>query len=78
MAIAYSLKTAVDKIKRDLYNNFSNEIATEVLCKLQAVIDHLDYTTHKKSMALYVSPLVEKVYYLDIEVNEKILVNTSF
>ncbi|MGN6214412.1 baeRF3 domain-containing protein [Parafilimonas sp.] len=77
-AIAYSLKTAVDKIKRDLYNNFSNEIATEILCKLQAVIDHLDYTTHKKSLALYVSPLVEKVYYLDIEVNEKILVNTSF
>lgn len=77
-AIAHALKIAVDKIQRELRRNFSDEVADNVLYKLHHTIEHLDYNTHKKSLALYVSPAVEKVYYLDIEVHEKILINTSF
>jgi hypothetical protein len=76
-AVAFSLKRAVDTIRRDLYENFSKDVADEVLQKLQNVIDHLDYSTHKKSIALYVSATIEKVYYLDIEVREKIMTDTS-
>jgi hypothetical protein len=76
--IDHSLKLAVDTIKRDLYKNFSKDIADEVLQKLQNVMEHLDYSTHKKSIALYVSATIEKVYYLDIEVREKIMTDTSF
>jgi hypothetical protein len=77
-AIDHSLKVVVDRINRELYNSFSKDVADEVLQTLQNVIDHLDYSTHKKSIALYVSGTREKVYYLDIEVREKITTDTSF
>jgi hypothetical protein len=77
-AIDHSLKVVVDTVKRDLYKNFSKDIADEVLQTVQNVIDHLDYSTHKKSIALYVSGTREKVYYLDIEVHEKIMTDASF
>lgn len=49
-----------------------------VMQKLEALIRQLNYNTHKKSVALFVSPLLEKVYYLDILVEEKVIVDNSF
>jgi hypothetical protein len=77
-AIMHSLKLAADKIKRDLFKDFASDVSDEVLQKLRKMIEHLDYTTHKKSVALFVSPEIEKVYYLDIEVCEKTITDTSF
>ncbi|MFT4156214.1 hypothetical protein [Parafilimonas sp.] len=77
-AIEQSLKITVDKIKQELHKNFSKETADKMLGKLQQVTGQLDFNTHKKSVAIYVSPLMEKLYYLDIEVREKILTDTSF
>jgi hypothetical protein len=76
--IMHSLKIAADKIKRDLFKNFARDVSDEVLHKLKIMIERLDYTTHKKSVVLFVSPEIEKVYYLDIEVCEKVITDTSF
>jgi hypothetical protein len=76
--IEHSLKLAINRVSSELSKHYDNEIAGEVFKKLMNAIAQLDYTTHKKSVAIYVSPVAEKIYYLDIPVVEKVVVDTSF
>jgi hypothetical protein len=76
--LAASLKKAYWQVKKELYKNYPRKKSDELLDKLQQAFNHLDYTTHRKSIAVYLSSTVEQQYYLDIEVREKILVDTSF
>src|SRR5438045_9143598 len=48
--IAHSLKKITDKIKYELYESRAGNIADEMLDKFKNVMEHLDYTTHKKSI----------------------------
>jgi hypothetical protein len=74
----HSLKTVSDKVEKELLENYPNEIVMLVMQKLRAIINNLNFNTHKKSLAIYVSPVFEKVLYLDIAVEEKIIVDKSF
>ena len=76
--IVHSFKIAAARVSRELNENFRKEVADKVLVKLKNIIEHLDYNTHKKSVAIYVSPVVEKIYYLNIPVGEKVMIDTSF
>jgi hypothetical protein len=76
--IEYKLKYTYARIERELMDNYSRDIATMVIHKLQKLIQNLNFNTHKKSIALFVSPLVEKVFYLDVPVEEKIVIDESF
>jgi hypothetical protein len=76
--ITHSLKIATDKVEHDLEENYPPEITKLVMYKLRTIIKDLNYNTHKKSIAIYVSPVFEKVLYLDISVDEKIIVDESF
>lgn len=77
-ALAYSLKTVTDRVEQDLISNYPDEIASLALHKLKTIIKNLNYDTHKKSIAIYLSPVFEKVLYLDIPVEEKIIIDESF
>lgn len=74
----YKLKTAVDKIEKEINATYPSEKAKPVLKKLQQILSGLNYYTHKKSIAIFVSPMVEKVYYLDMPIEEKIIIDDSF
>lgn len=74
----YSLKTAADKVEKNLAANYPEDLARLVMQKLRQLIKTISYDTGKKSIAIYVSPVFEKVLYLDMEVEEKILVDESF
>ena len=76
--LMYSLKTIADKVEQELLENYPDEIGKLVMQKLRAIIKGLNINTHKKSIAIYVSPVFEKVLYLDIAVEEKIIVDESF
>ncbi len=76
--LAHSLKTVADKVELELLENYPDEMAVLVMHKLRAIIKNLNFNTHKKSIAIYVSPVFEKVLYLDIAVEEKIIVDESF
>lgn len=76
--LAYSLKVAVDKVARELKDSYPADISALVLEKLKVLIKTLNFGTHKKSVAIYVSPVFEKVIYLDILVEEKIVIAGSF
>lgn len=76
--ISYRLKVIVDKVERQLKDSYPDDITALVIKKLQAIIKSLNFDTHKKSVAIYVSPVFEKVLYLDIAVEEKIIIDESF
>lgn len=76
--LSYSLKVIVDKVSKSLKENYPSDISSLVLEKLKSLITTLNFGTHKKSVALYVSPVFEKVIYLDIPVQEKIIIDDSF
>jgi len=76
--ITHSLKIAADKVAKELAENYTDEMGMLVMHKLRAIFNNLNFNTHKKSIAIYVSPVFEKVLYLDIPVEEKIIVDESF
>lgn len=76
--LLHSLKIAATKVEQELLENYPHETAMLVMQKLRAVIKDLNFNTHKKSIAIYVSPVFEKVLYLDSYVEEKIMVAESF
>jgi hypothetical protein len=76
--LMFSLSKATDKVVSELRDKYPGEMSLLVIQKLKAIIKNLDFNTHKKSLAIFVSPVFEKVYYLNIDVEEKIIVNESF
>ncbi len=74
----YQLKVIQEKVEAELIKNYPAEKAMPVILKLQNLIKNLNFTTGRKALAIFVSPIVEKVFYLDIAVNEKIIIDESF
>lgn len=72
------LKVAEQKVAQQIRDLYPPDKAEPVLQKLHQLISELDFDTHKKSIALFVSPLLEKIHYLDLPVEEKIIVDESF
>lgn len=76
--LAHKLKLIMGIIEQRLVTLYPVEKAVPVIMKLKNLIRNLNYSTPKKSIAIFVSPVVEKVYYLEAEVDEKIAVDESF
>jgi Bacterial archaeo-eukaryotic release factor family 3 len=76
--VSYELKTAVDQVEKEIKKNYPSDAGNMVIDKLRTLLPGLNYNTHKKSIAIYVSPLFEKVIYLDFPVEKRISVGTSF
>jgi Bacterial archaeo-eukaryotic release factor family 3 len=76
--LTYSLKIAAAKAEQQLMENYPDYIISLVMQKIRNCIKNLNFNTHKKSIAIYVSPVFEKVLYLDMAVEEKIIVDESF
>lgn len=74
----YTLKINGEKLERMLLDSFPQDITRVVMNRYQHAVENLNYFTHKKSIAIFLSPLVEKVYYLDMEVDEKLVIDESF
>lgn len=77
-ALSHSLKLAADKVGFELMDTYPYDTCILVIQKINNLIKNLNFNTHKKSIAIYVSPIFEKVLYLDIAVEEKILIDESF
>ncbi|MCW3092016.1 MAG: hypothetical protein JWP81_3085 [Ferruginibacter sp.] len=73
-----SLERAVNKVEQVLQEHYPGEVAMFVMQKLKLIVNELNFNTHKNSIAIYVSPVFEKILYLDIAVEEKIIVDGSF
>jgi hypothetical protein len=76
--LQHQLKIMVDKVESELMANYPDEKAMPVIAKLKNLVNGLHLNTSKKGVAIFVSPILEKVFYLDIPVNEKIIIDESF
>lgn len=76
--LTHSLKLAADKVQTELSEDYPEELAALVMDKFRNLVSTLNFYTHKRSIAIYVSPVFEKVLYLDMPVEEKIIVGESF
>ena len=76
--LIYSLKITADKVEKELEQSYPAEISLLVMQKIRQVISNLKVDVLKKSIAIYVSPVFEKVIYLDMTVEEKIIIDESF
>lgn len=73
-----SLKIAAGKVEAQILQHYPDEMGLLVIQKLSAALSELNFGTHQNSIAIYVSPVFEKVLYLDMEVEEQLLVGGSF
>lgn len=76
--LTQQLKIATDKVEKELQQNYPDDLAEVVIHKLKTIIRNLNFNTYKKSIGIFVSPVFEKVLYLDIPVEEKVIVDESF
>lgn len=76
--VSYKIKLAVDKVENELLNTYPNELADVVVKKLRNIQKQIKVDTTKKTCIVFASPVFEKVVYLDIPVEEKIIIDESF
>ncbi|MFZ1529182.1 MAG: hypothetical protein WAT19_10545 [Ferruginibacter sp.] len=73
-----TLKMAIDKTERLLQEAYPPETCKPVLQKIRHIANGIAFDTPKKSIVIYASPVFEKLVYLDVVVEEKIIVDESF
>jgi hypothetical protein len=74
-AIENRLKSTMNKVSTQLLKQYPDEKALHVYEKLNSLIKNLNYHTHKKSIVAFVSPFIEKIYYLDSPMKEKVIID---
>lgn len=76
--LKHKLKITQEKVERELSANYPDDRSKPVIKKLEHLMLNIDFTKVKQSIAIYVSPIDEKVFYLNIPVKEKIIIDQSF
>ncbi|PWT76789.1 MAG: hypothetical protein C5B59_05530 [Bacteroidetes bacterium] len=76
--LEHRLRLVMCKVEKLLMSSYPSDQAMPVINKIRRGIKNLNYNTHKKSIAIFASPLIDKLYYLDVAVEEKIVINESF
>jgi Bacterial archaeo-eukaryotic release factor family 3 len=66
------------KVESLLIKNYTAELAMPIIFKLKSVFRNLNYYTHQKSVAIFVSPMIEKIIYLGLEMDEQVSIDPAF
>jgi len=74
----HKLKITADNVKRQLQEQYPADACDSILQKLNETIASIDYNTDFKSIAIYVSPMLSKIFYLHIPIEDKIIIDQSF
>ncbi len=72
------LQRSIEKAEKQLLDEYPSYTTRLILKKLDTLVKTIDYATHRKSIALFVGASEEKILYLDILVQEKVIVDKSF
>lgn len=76
--LQHTLKLASDKVEVELKKNYPEELSGVIMQKLRSITKEVKPDGKVKSVALFVSPVFEKLFYLDVSVEEKIIIDESF
>lgn len=72
------LRLLAARIERELMSRYPAEIAIPVIRKVQEAIKSLNSMTHKSSVAIFVTEEEFRTLYMDIPVEETLIVDTPF
>lgn len=75
--LKFSLQRIVNEAVCGLTDNFPGDMAVLTIHKLRHIIRNLNFNTHKQSLAIFLSPVFEKVIYFNMPVNEKVIVSDA-
>jgi hypothetical protein len=73
-----SIKRLLRTAERQLLALHSSDAAMPVIKRLQQVLRGLNYSTHKRSAAVWVSPSKSGIMYMDFAVEERLFVDRLF
>jgi hypothetical protein len=76
--LEYQLKRITEKTKKALLAQYPAFMTDLLVKKINLLLSGLDYTTHKKTIVLFVSPGTQRLHYLDMAVQEKLILNQAF
>src|SRR5687768_6882327 len=76
--IRQSCNLLIEKANVAMEGRYSKSYASSIFKKLNRIAKQLEYSTHKISVAILVSPEFEKIYYFDFPVSEQVIVNDQF
>ena len=74
----HTLKSAIDYAEKELLATYPAALSRVVIEKLKLLSTELSFDARKKSIAIFVSPVFEKVFYLDSLVTPKVVIDESF
>jgi hypothetical protein len=72
------LKIKSKEVEKMLHKNYDKETVHVVMEKLDSLVHQVHVDKSRKGIALYVSPWFQKVYFLDFEPTEKLILDDSF
>jgi hypothetical protein len=73
-----NLRSALTTAEAKLLFSYPKKKITSLITKLHHLARTINYNTHTQSIAIFVSPLVAQIYYLNIPVVEKVVIDDSF
>jgi len=76
--INYKLRQAENQVNKELSDAYPDDVVKTMQERLHKTITGIDTTTLKKTLVIYVSPMVAQVFDLEITADEKITINESF
>ena len=76
--LQHRLKIALENAGHRLRKNYTDEVAAVVLARLDKLRSQLQGETRHKSVALFASQLHSKLVYLDVPVEESIVIGDTF
>ena len=74
--IEQKIKLSIDKVENDLnlINGIPDYMVVPAINQLKTIMSTLNYNANKKSVVIFLSPFVEKVFYLNFLLEEKVVV----
>jgi len=73
-----TIKGLLERAERQLLAIHSAEDALPVVFKLRQLLRGLDYSTHRRSIAIFASEQLGKICYMDTEVEQRLVVDEPF
>lgn len=76
--LEFQLKLHQQKAEQQLLDKYASDIAVPVIRKLQHIVKKINYNSFRKSLVIHVSSSQEKVLYLDMELESRLIMDKPF
>ncbi len=76
--LEFQLKLHQQKAEQQLLDKYSSDVAVPVINKLQQIIKKINFNSYRRSLVIHVSYSEEKVLYLEMELESRLIVDQPF